>query len=835
MLKKPVVIAFLLIFWAVAAYSATYYVGPGGSNANDGSSSDNAWKTLTYAVSQMSAGDALSVDSGIYSAAIGEVFPITINQALSFTGGFSGVSGEPTSIVVITSEATETNGFNINVSSGSVEFYNMAFRLDNTNAATTPEVFNISGGSVELGTTTQLRIYGSGKITGVVVSGEGSVTIDGVLFKDLQTAVDFSDVSEAQTVSECTFAVGQTGIRVSAGSSSTITVKHCIFYRYGNGISSEGTSATVNVSYSDFFGNTNNYTTGKVNAGSGIIYEDPNFVSTLEANYNLQTTYGGAYPNHSPCIDAGDPNDTSYVYEPEPNGGVVNLGHLGASYWAERGLSGPSQIDYQDVYFMDTNTGFIVGDYGTLLKTTDGGTTWTTKECATVQDLTRLSGAGTSHVFACGWMGTVIHSANSGEAWEAQTTGLTWHSLEGIHCNTVDNVLAVGEGGGNITTNDGGTSWESFSPPTAVGVDIHFVDLNTGWFIGSGSVIGKTIDGGSGWTTQTSPVSKDLVSVFAAGDNEVWIVGADGTILATTNGGSSWSSQTSGVTAGLQDLYFRDTSTGWVVGSSGTILKTTDGGSSWEALTSGTTQQLNGVYFISSQEGFSVGDNRTIIHTIDSGTNWTIVTPEATSEASSPTASIEITAPNGGEEWDAGSAHNITWTSTGEVNGVRLEYSINDFNAVTTIAAETADDGTYAWTVPEDPSTNVKVRITATNDATVTDTSAAAFTISSDSLITYGQILCYPTPWKLLTDGDLKIAYYLQTDTDTRLFIYSTSGEIVYSGRYASGSNGGASGYNEITWNGWSSYGTVIGNGIYLIKLVSGNRQLAKGHLVVMD
>ena len=31
------------------------------------------------------------------------------------------------------------------------------------------------------------------------------------------------------------------------------------------------------------------------------------------------------------------------------------------------------------VYFTDQNTGYVVGDNGDILKSTDGGTTWTTQ------------------------------------------------------------------------------------------------------------------------------------------------------------------------------------------------------------------------------------------------------------------------------------------------------------------------------------------------------------------------------------------------------------------------------------------------------------------------
>jgi len=39
------------------------------------------------------------------------------------------------------------------------------------------------------------------------------------------------------------------------------------------------------------------------------------------------------------------------------------------------------------VYFTDSNTGWAVGDFGAILKTTDGGTSWTLQSSGTTNDL----------------------------------------------------------------------------------------------------------------------------------------------------------------------------------------------------------------------------------------------------------------------------------------------------------------------------------------------------------------------------------------------------------------------------------------------------------------
>jgi hypothetical protein len=92
------------------------------------------------------------------------------------------------------------------------------------------------------------------------------------------------------------------------------------------------------------------------------------------------------------------------------------------------------------------------------------------------------------------------------------------------------------------------------------------------------------------------------------------------------------------------------------------------------------------------------------------------------------TPSITVTAPNGGENWTVATQHNITWNST-SVTGFKIDYSTN--NGTTWLAvANNLTASPYAWTVPNTPSTNCKVRVSDLTN-TVSDVSDAVFTIST--------------------------------------------------------------------------------------------------------
>ncbi len=94
-------------------------------------------------------------------------------------------------------------------------------------------------------------------------------------------------------------------------------------------------------------------------------------------------------------------------------------------------------------------------------------------------------------------------------------------------------------------------------------------------------------------------------------------------------------------------------------------------------------------------------------------------------------ATLTVTSPNGGENWTALSSHNITWTSSGSITNVKLEYSTNGGSTWTTIIASTPNDGAHLWTVPNSPSTTCRVQVSDAATGTPSDMSDTNFTISA--------------------------------------------------------------------------------------------------------
>jgi len=95
---------------------------------------------------------------------------------------------------------------------------------------------------------------------------------------------------------------------------------------------------------------------------------------------------------------------------------------------------------------------------------------------------------------------------------------------------------------------------------------------------------------------------------------------------------------------------------------------------------------------------------------------------------------VNLTYPNGGENFTAGQSYYIQWSSN-NVSNVKIEFSTNNGSTYNTIVANvssiTGSTNYYNWTVPTNISNScqVKIRITDISNSTYTDQSASAFCI----------------------------------------------------------------------------------------------------------
>jgi len=94
-----------------------------------------------------------------------------------------------------------------------------------------------------------------------------------------------------------------------------------------------------------------------------------------------------------------------------------------------------------------------------------------------------------------------------------------------------------------------------------------------------------------------------------------------------------------------------------------------------------------------------------------------------------PSGTLTVTSPNGGEVWAKGSTENITWTTSGEVGNVKVSYSTDDGFSWKTIVSSTANDGSFAWTLPGILADECLIKVSEIANSQISDISNAVFSI----------------------------------------------------------------------------------------------------------
>jgi len=233
-----------------------------------------------------------------------------------------------------------------------------------------------------------------------------------------------------------------------------------------------------------------------------------------------------------------------------------------------------------DLFFLDSLNGFACGDSLTLLKTTDGGETWSEYLFNNFpydqfmvpirsmyffnQDTAFFAGGEFMH------KGLISSTFNAGYIWSHLSIGNEWRC-------------------------------------------ILFTDRLHGFASGYGQIY-KTIDGGQNFTP--CDITGDYYnSLYFFSTDIGFAAGYNGGIYRTTNAGNNWSEviNDNGMfdeRIHLNYIHFFNQQLGYVVGNSGVIMKSTNGGNNWKRFEDISNKHLysfdlsiNNYLFITAEKG----------------------------------------------------------------------------------------------------------------------------------------------------------------------------------------------------------------------------------------
>lgn len=298
---------------------------------------------------------------------------------------------------------------------------------------------------------------------------------------------------------------------------------------------------------------------------------------------------------------SGDADSTGY--------GMILFSADGGETWQRQGQGSTALqgINVIDIWALDENNIWATGSKNVILRTNDGGQTWTQVPAPANKsnpELLSISIVNNTNIWISGSGGTVYRSTDGNSFTQVGDTTFFHNGLmQGIWAISPEKVYVVGgigakgERGFIGFTLDGGATWDS----------IHLEnDYNRNeWIsvVSSGNTIvvygGKShyvvsTDGGTIWMNDSVPApggggGADINHLIMLNSQTWWGAFDMGHIFLTTDGGTTWTDQPTGQGGEfLVGIDTWDSQLALTVGAlagwppEGVILKTTNGGTLWE-------------------------------------------------------------------------------------------------------------------------------------------------------------------------------------------------------------------------------------------------------------
>ncbi len=307
---------------------------------------------------------------------------------------------------------------------------------------------------------------------------------------------------------------------------------------------------------------------------------------------------------------------------------------FGQGTWFQ--LTQPTARNLVRLCFLDSSAGWITGEKGTILKTTNGGQNWTQLASPTGADIVDIEMS--SHLR--GWMlanefspdsasfgSTIYRTSDGGSGW----TSLS-HFEELLLCIEFPDSLigfAGGITGKILRTTDGGNTWldaeiDSFLPWPVRHMD--FFSPSYGYAVGGyrdiAGTVWRTTDGGLNWKPKgvaSEPVYAihyfDSLNVLCAGGDPDFGAG----MARTSDGGETWTYTFLGIWGEVRSMDFRSPLEGWApLGFAGTYMHTTDSGITWNWTIPPSNTAVVDVEFTDSIVGYMIGERGTVLKYVHS-------------------------------------------------------------------------------------------------------------------------------------------------------------------------------------------------------------------------
>ncbi len=298
--------------------------------------------------------------------------------------------------------------------------------------------------------------------------------------------------------------------------------------------------------------------------------------------------------------------------------GVVVRSTDGGANW-QTGISGTT-ADLLSVAWQDEDRLWAAGKLnlgwtteGYLLHSMDGGANWFTVIGHYPNALAGVFFDDADHGWVGGTAAELLRTIDGGDTWSpVDTIGTPTYNLD-FTSTTVGHSAGTGMNFTLFRTTDAGSSWSPvYESPRGTIVGISFPTSDDGFIADVRGVV-STTDGGQTWNLASEISEVWLSDIGFATATQGWVVGSvdtltneDSLILKSTDAGASWTPQVLETPNALAAIAVRDTSTACVAGQYGTLARTTDG-ATWELAGSELANDIFDLVMTDPNHGWAVG------------------------------------------------------------------------------------------------------------------------------------------------------------------------------------------------------------------------------------
>jgi photosystem II stability/assembly factor-like uncharacterized protein len=195
--------------------------------------------------------------------------------------------------------------------------------------------------------------------------------------------------------------------------------------------------------------------------------------------------------------------------------------------------------------------------------------------------------------------------------------------------NLGSRVVAVGERGSILLSDDQGLSWQqaSVAPQREVTLTaLVALDERRLLAVGHDGWILRSEDAGSHWQEMRhdNELGEPLLGIWTAGGNSAMAFGSFGKFYQSNDAGMTWTPQTLDVdSAHLNSMAGGADGRRMLVGEQGLVLRTADGGQHWQTLPAFYSGSLFGIVRLSADNWVTYGMRGHAFVSHDFGDNWT--------------------------------------------------------------------------------------------------------------------------------------------------------------------------------------------------------------------